>query len=164
MRSFIYILFIALLAASCSPAKQIARLQGKGYLLPSIDTIYSPGEVRDTTITIYVEGDTVVKEVLLFVEVESVEMEPVEVDTEFAHAKAHIENNKIILTLIQKEAFFEHNLEDVIRRDTIYIKNIVEVIKEVQPKSHTFYKSGFFILLGLIIIIIILLLIFIKRK
>ncbi len=157
MRTSIYIFIIALLAASCSPTKQIARLQRNGHLVMSSDTIYTPGEVRDTTITVYMEGDTVVKEMLLFVEGEKVEMEPVEAETELAYAEAHIEGNKIILTLEQKETFFEYNLENAIRVDTIRIVDVQIEYRDKIPKSHPFYKSGFFIFLSLTLIMITLL-------
>ena len=157
MRTSIYTLLIALMLAGCSPVKQIAKLQEKGYLLPSSDTIYIPGEPRDTTITVYMEGDTVVKEVLLFIEGEKVKMEPVEAETELAYARAEEIDGKIILTLEQKEAFFEHNLEGAIRVDTVHIVDVLEVIKEVTPKNYPFYKSGFFIFLCLTLIMITLL-------
>ena len=156
MRSSIYTLVIALMVAGCSPMKQIARLQERGYLLPSSDTIYVPGEPRDTTIRIYMAGDTVVKETLLFVEGERVEMEPVEAETELAYARAEEVDGKIILTLEQKEAFFEHNLEGAIRVDTLKVIDVQIEYRDKIPKSHTFYKFWFFISIGLILITIIL--------
>jgi len=163
MRGVLSIVIIGLLFAGCSSSKQIARLQKKGYLLPSTDTIYVSGEPKDTTITVYMEGDTVVKEVLLFMDGEMPTIDPVEAETEFAHASAREEGGKIILTLTQKDAFFDHHLEDAIQVDTIYIKDVLEVIKEVEPKNYSFFKSGFWILLGLTLFMI-LLLILIKRR
>ena len=157
MRTSIYILFIVLLVAGCSPAKRIARLQYQGHLKLESDTIYVAGEPKDTTITVYMAGDTVVKEVLLFVEGEKIEMEPAEVETELVYAEAHAEDNKIILTVIQKEALFEHNLEDAIRRDTVRITEVQTEYVETIPKMFPFYKSGFFISLGRLVIFITLL-------
>lgn len=144
------------MVAGCSPQKQIARLQVKGYLHMTSDTIYTPGEMRDTTITVYMEGDTVVKETLIFMEGEKVKMEPVEAETERSYAEAHREGDKIILTLIDKEGFFDHDLEGAIRTDTIRIVDIQIEYRDKIPKMFPFYKSGFFILLGLVLLTIIL--------
>ena len=150
-------MLIALLVASCSPQKQIARLQMNGHLQMESDTIFTPGEVRDTTITVYMEGDTVVKEVLLFVVDEEVQMEPVEAETEFAYARAEEVDGKIRLTLEQKESFYDFDIEGVIRTDTVRITDVQIEYRDKIPKSHAFYKSGFFISIGLLLIFITLL-------
>jgi hypothetical protein len=154
MKKLIFLLSIVILAG-CSPTKRLARLLERHPVPEKIDTVFTPGETvyKDTTVYKYLPGETAVESLYIDVPV-SIPDTVLVAHTSAAGAIAWLQNNQLGLRLIQYDKVFEFMLDSAIREntpDTIRITNekIVTVEKMV---NKPFYRSGFFILAGLIII------------
>ena len=146
------VILIVLILASCSPQKRLGRLLER---FPP-DTLVRI-EHRDTTIykdsTVYLEipgKDSVVEVPLSYNEVFA--------HTDYAWARAYIEDTTLGLELHQKDTLIKFVLDSVIvnHHDTTFIKQTVLVDKPIPPKP--FWKIGFLIT-GILLILIIALLI-----
>jgi len=93
-------------------------------------------------------------------------VERIRADVPLAYSEAWVENNTLKMMLVQKDSILEFKLDSVkqFSVDTISISVVEYIDRVVPPKMFTFFKSGFWVLLGLIIIIIILAFVFIKMK
>jgi len=140
------ILSIVILA-SCSPQRRLARLLEQ-HPIPAdtvveIHTVYEPD-----TIPIYIPGDTVVKEVEIETPVDLPDTS-IYVETDYARADAGLLDNFLWLELKQTDTVVEIVVDSVIV--TVYEDKVITktlVVDDTKP----FYKSGFFILAGLIIL------------
>jgi len=153
MKKLTFIL-IVLLLASCSPSKRLARLLEKYPQPERVDTVYTPGKTVyiDTTIYVQIPGETDTVEVLVDVPIDLPDT-TIYASTLLANAKASLYNNILRLKLEQREKVLEFLLDSTIREhsDTLIVtKENVVTVTEYRDKP--FYKSGFFILAGLIII------------
>ena len=174
MRKIINILLITLLVAGCSPQKRLGRLLLKYPIPPEITYTPGPIEYRDTTIYRDVPGETIIKvldldDLLASIDCpEMPEIEPIHAETELASVDVWVDEGKLKMRLIQNDKLFQFYLDSAIResRDTVWMDRVipVEVKVKVVPKSHLFYKYGFFITLGILLIVIALMLVFLKIK
>ncbi len=172
MRTSIYMLLIALMVVGCSPQKRLGKLLLKYPIPPEITYTKGPIEYKDTTIIKYLPGETITEildlnDLLSTVECPEIpDIKPVHAETSLASVDVWVDEGKLKVRLIQHDSIFQFHLDNAIREnsDTVWIDRIVLVDVKVKPKDYSFYKSGFFIFLGLIIIIITLLLVFIKKK
>jgi len=154
----IIIICLALILASCSPQRRLARLLERHPLPETHDTLYLPGETiyKDTTITRYLPGETVVFDLLVDVPIDIPDTFLI-AETTLATALAHLKDNRLGLELIQKDSVFKFLLEKAIRenRDTVRIETVKEVPKLIPPNP--FWKNGFWVVGGLLVLMILLL-------
>ena len=155
MKQIIIALMTLVILASCSPQRRLARLLERHPQPEKIDTLYLPGETiyKDTTVFKYLPGETVTVNVPFDVPIDIPDTVII-AETSFATALAYLDDNHLGLDLIQNDTVFQWKLDSAIREntpDTLKITNetIVTVEKLV---NKPFYRSGFFILAGLIII------------
>lgn len=156
MRHFLAVFTALLILSGCVTQKRCLLK-----FPPQTDTIRSSViEYRDTTVTVSITADTVIKYEDVIMPFDITKIKPAIAETEYARAEAMLlENNsdyKLQLTLQQKSKQIEYRLDSVIvyKRDTIQITNVIE--KPVANKTSKFWIFGFFILFGLLIIIYII--------
>lgn len=157
---------VVILLCGCSPQRRLARLLERFPPPTASDTIHVDSTIyRDSLVYIYILGDTVEKRVEIDVPVDLPDT-VLEAETNWARAEAGLVSNELYLELIQKDTVVVEILDSVIvyHYDTITNTNTTYFRIPTEPHSFKFYRSGFFIFLGLILVGMILLFLFLFRK
>ena len=145
----LWILLIIVFLGSCVTQKRCLK---KFPPVVSVDTIVHDTTIyRDTTVYEYIEGDTVYNERIISIP-KTVYVPPVEAETEFAHALAWIQNQRLRLELRQKDSLLQFRIDSAIRANqrTEYITKVET--HQLLPKP--FFKWWFFGSLAFIILLI----------
>ena len=165
MKYFVIIL-AAMIAASCSPQKQIMRLKAKGYLEETVNTTPPDTitEIQWDTVRVPILPDADTTEFILDLsQYELWGAPPVFASTELCEAVAEVSEGELVLIVEQKEANIPVPVENItqIIRDTVTIRTNVPT--PIEPKNYSFFKSGFWILSGIILLLIIALTVILIR-
>lgn len=88
-------------------------------------------ETHDTTIYMYIKGDTV-REVDTVIVVNGIAQSPKHrLDTEFAYSISYVQDGKLYHILVQKESVISKTIEDAVKKESkIEYKTIIKTIKE----------------------------------
>jgi hypothetical protein len=161
-RIFLFVM-TAVILASCSPTKRLARLLERYPMEATVDTVYRDTVIyRDTTVYRYLPGESVTNNVY-FKDTVDVPDTVIMAETRFAFAAAHLTDNKLGLELLQKDTVIKFVLDSVLVHniDTIIVTK--DIPYPVIEKPKPLYKYGFFILGALVLIAMFLLFAF-RRK
>jgi len=149
---FAVVTLIAVILASCSPQKRLARLLDRFPLQQDTLIQYQYNTViRDTTITVEIPGDIIYRDTLIPFIVDLPYME-LQTRSTLAEARAWVWANELGLELVQFDTLFSIKLDSALRHDidTIFMEVVREVPTLVKEKS--FWMHGFLTLAGLILI------------
>jgi hypothetical protein len=157
MKAFVYILLIALLMGCATEKRCLKKYPPQ---LERDTTVESVVVYDDTIIYVRIPGDTTINEVTILMPSPRPKIEPVTAEVSLAWAEARVMEDKLRLTLVQKDSILEFKLDSAIRAssDTIRIKDIRIIEQKVQPKWFAFFRAGFWIL-GVLMILTILFLV-----
>ena len=157
----VFIALVLLMSSGCVTQKRCLN-KFPPVVTTITDTI--PGETvyKDTTIYVSVPGDTIITDTTIIISDSGrIQFAEVFAETELAYAHSWIQVDRLRLELIQKDSLYQFKLDSAIRENTDTIKIVQKEVVEVPkiPKSHPFFKFGFFILLGLFLFTIVFLII-----
>lgn len=151
MKNKIIILAIILLSGCATQKRCFEKFP------PEIKTdtiIHTEIIYQDTTVFVEIKGDSVLVEVPVYI-VDTVEGKPIvitykdaEAETDFAAARAWIENSILQLELIQKDSLIEIQLDSVIAIKDHYIELYTTEIHKSPPKKKCPTRSIILYLLG----------------
>lgn len=118
MKQLIILLsLISIFASGCVTRKACNRkfpaetmIIRKDSIIRETQTIY-----RDTTIKIYIPGETKTNTVTIYIKDEQIKVEPSLIKTTFAESSAYIENNELKHTLTQNDTAITYRIDNAIR-------------------------------------------------
>jgi len=146
MKRFILLLVIILLCG-CSPQRRLANLLER-FPIPADTVIQIHTVYESDTIEVLIPGDSVFKEVEIEVPIDLPDT-TIYSETAFAQAMAGLLSNNLWLLLVQKDTIIPIKVDSVFV--TVYEDR--EITKTVVvDNTKPFYKSGFFILAGIIVL------------
>jgi len=162
----VVLLLLAVSLVGCSPCKRMARLSLKCPPEVTHDTVYTPGEViyKDTIVTKYLPGDTVLEQVEILVPYKIPDTSTV-ARTSLAEARAMIRENKLKLQLVQYDSLLYWKLDSAIQThtpDTIKITDTAYFYVPTKTKACRVFQTGFFLVLGLFLVAMVLFFVFRK--
>lgn len=146
---YIYIILLVIVASSCATQKRCARKfppQIKTEIKTVTEIVY-----KDTTIYVHIPGDTVTKEVIVYVTEDGSNSELSELHTEFAWSTAQVVNGILRHELFQKETEIERVIKNAVREQSTHtVEDRVEIHREKYIPSA--YKYSFWLVLGLVVL------------
>ena len=161
MKQILYLFFVTFLISSCATHKNVTRYITKhpeiltDFVDTTTKTVYVPTKVLiDTTIYDTIPGDTVREEVVIE---EPCVIPPVYTSNDIASARAWVEDGMHRIELIVNDQYIQHKIDSAVALVPVKTETKWLPSEPYIPKSFGFYRSGFFILLGLFLITIVLL-------
>ena len=160
MRNIILLLILVSLTGCFASKKRCLRLYPP---TSSVDTVYRDSVrdslvVHDTTIFVYIPGETLIDSILFLVyEENEITLDTARAETEYIKAKAYYSNGFIILEVEQLDIGLEVKLENALR-ESYYWKEIYfeitnrEIVKE--RYIPIIYKVSLWAWIGVILLII----------
>ena len=141
--AFLATLAILILCSGCTTERKVVKYVEKHpEILDNWTTTDTVTEVKtdtvyqDTTVEIYLPGDTVVKEVILEFpcpEAKKFTSDTAIADTQLAHAEAWVKNNKLYLNLIQPDTTLQFRLDSAYMQIDRLETQLIEEITRPPP-------------------------------